>query len=418
MIASIRKFTFFLTACLLASSAMHAAEQDNWYLANEWSRTQSAGVFHYMDQNTGSEHIYVARADSTAEIYVYEMNGTLERKFGIGNSDYYAYDLALDANGTIFIAERHGVACLENDGTFKWRIGKNTSISSYGSTGFGDGEFYYAYGIAIHPVSGELFVADKNNHRIQVLDKNGSFIRKFGSNGTAPGQLREPHDLVFLPNGTLIVGDHYYLHYFEPDGTFIKRINNSSAERYVSSARDGTLFCNGKLRDQDGNVLANGPFGSRRSCFTTEGDLIESQGDKIRIWKRAYRTKGLPVATSSPACRSGHHPAGGDQYHRFGFRNHRSGRCQCNRGYPRRSGRRLYRYLQMDSSPNLGGWHRIQDRDPHRDQPGPPGILECQAGLARQHGHPQVRDHLSRRPSDGWSICTFSPSSSRRQPDH
>ena len=279
---------------------MHAAEQDNWYLANEWSRTQSAGVFHYMDQNTGSEHIYVARADSTAEIYVYEMNGTLERKFGIGNSDYYAYDLALDANGTIFIAERHGVACLENDGTFKWRIGKNTSISSYGSTGFGDGEFYYAYGIAIHPVSGELFVADKNNHRIQVLDKNGSFIRKFGSNGTAPGQLREPHDLVFLPNGTLIVGDHYYLHYFEPDGTFIKRINNSSAERYVSSARDGTLFCNGKLRDQDGNVLANGPFGSRRSCFTTEGDLIESQGDKIRIWKRAYRTKGLPVRNIIP----------------------------------------------------------------------------------------------------------------------
>jgi hypothetical protein len=289
--------TFFL-ACLSG----HAAEQDNWYLANEWSRTQSAGVFHYVDQNSGSERIYVARADSTAEIYVYEMNGTFERKFPIGTSDYYAYDLALDANGTIFIAERYAVACLENDGTFKWRLGKNASISNYGTGGAGNGEFSFAYGIAIHPSSGELFVADKNNNRVQVLDKNGSFIRKFGINGTAPGQLKEPHDMVFLPDGTLVVGDTSYLHYFQPDGTFIKRVNTSSANRYVSVGQDGTLFCYGKLRDQDCNEMASGPFGSVnvRTCFTPEGDLIQSGSDKIRIWKRAYRTKGLPVRNVIP----------------------------------------------------------------------------------------------------------------------
>ena len=45
---------------------------------------------------------------------------------------------------------------------------------------------------------GELFVADEYNNRIQVLDKNGSFIRKFGSYGTAPGQLKYPKDIVFL----------------------------------------------------------------------------------------------------------------------------------------------------------------------------------------------------------------------------
>ena len=57
-------------------------------------------------------------------------------------------------NGTLYIGERHAVTCLENDGTFKWRIGKkNASISNYGSTGSGDGEFsYYVQGLnSVHP---------------------------------------------------------------------------------------------------------------------------------------------------------------------------------------------------------------------------------------------------------------------------
>ena len=58
-------------------------------------------------------------------------------------------------------------------------------------SGSGNGEFYYAYGITQGP-DGNLYVADKDNHRVQVLDKNGTFIKKFGENGTAPGQLNYP----------------------------------------------------------------------------------------------------------------------------------------------------------------------------------------------------------------------------------
>ena len=36
------------------------------------------------------------------------------------------------------------------------------------------------------------------------------------------------------------------------------------------------------------------------SCFTPEGDLIVAQNNKIQIWKRAYRTKGLPVRNVIP----------------------------------------------------------------------------------------------------------------------
>ena len=39
----------------------------------------------------------------------------------------------------------------------------------FGSSGTGDGEFYYAYGLSIG-LDGKIYIADKNN-RIQVLTK-------------------------------------------------------------------------------------------------------------------------------------------------------------------------------------------------------------------------------------------------------
>ena len=298
-----RELTLFFTLLLVCGSG-HAAEQDNWYLANEWSVSTARDIAYYEDKTSGTKMIYVLNGSHTSsKLSVYEMNGTLSRDVSIANSRYQAFGLELDENGTIYITEEYCVTCLENDGTFKWRTGKgNTSISSYGSGGSGNGEFSYAYEIGISH-SGELFVADKGNHRVQVLDQNGSFLRKFGSYGTAPGQLRGPRGLCILQNGNVVVGDEYYLHYFQPDGTFIKRVNASSARYYVSGAKDGTLFSSRHLRDADGNSLQNASFIGHvesRTCFTPEGDLIESHNNKIRIWKRAYRTKGLPVRNVIP----------------------------------------------------------------------------------------------------------------------
>ena len=298
-----RELALFLTL-LLACTNGHAAEQDNWYLANEWSVSSAQGVAYYEDNVTGIGQIYVCNGSaSSAKISVYDLNGSLERHITIATSRNYANDLAIDENGTIYIGEYFAVTCLENDGTFKWRRGKNASISNPGTSGSGDGEFQdYAKGIEIG-FDGNIYVADEYNNRIQVFDTNGNFVRKFSSNGTAPGQLYRPKDLAFLSNGTLVVGDNYYLHYFQTDGTFIKRVNASSARRFVSVFQDGTLLSNRHLRDADGNSLRSASFiggESSRTCFTPEGEIIESHDNKIRIWKRAYRTKGLPVRNVIP----------------------------------------------------------------------------------------------------------------------
>jgi hypothetical protein len=292
---------------LLACWKTHAGEQDNWYLAKEWGLSYAKGVACYEDNTTGIGQIYVVCEHGTRDIKVYDLNGSLARSITIASNRYYPRDLVLDQNGTIYIAERYAVTCLDNNGSFKWRKGRNTSISNNGSYGSGNGEFNDAHGIAIGN-DGYLYIADHTNHRIQVLDKNGSFVRKFGSYGTAPGQLRNAIDITCLKDGTIVVGDSYYLHFFEQDGTFIKRVNTSNARGYVSVSKDGSLFSYQRLRDQDGNqiVYLNNINDNSRTCFTPEGDLIVSYNNKIQIWMRAYRTKGLstPNVIPQPAIRS------------------------------------------------------------------------------------------------------------------
>ena len=50
--------------------------------------------------------------------------------------------------------------------------------------------FEQPIGIAI--AGNEVFVSDAGNNRIQVFDRDGRFLRLFGSEGEGPGELARP----------------------------------------------------------------------------------------------------------------------------------------------------------------------------------------------------------------------------------
>jgi tripartite motif-containing protein 71 len=49
-----------------------------------------------------------------------------------------------------------------------------------------------------------VYVADSNNHRIQVFDAAGNFLRKFGSPGTGDGQLLIPFGVATDAAGRVV----------------------------------------------------------------------------------------------------------------------------------------------------------------------------------------------------------------------
>ena len=79
-----------------------------------------------------------------------------------------------------------------------------------GGKGDGDGQWHFPTYIAVEPKSGNVFVSDTMNFRIQVFDPQGKFVRKYGENGDAPGMFARLKGLAFDSHGNLyaVDGDH------------------------------------------------------------------------------------------------------------------------------------------------------------------------------------------------------------------
>jgi 6-bladed beta-propeller len=95
-----------------------------------------------------------------------------------GSSFNRPSDVAWDRAGNIYVADGTGgtnrVAKFDKDGRF---------IKQWGSTGSGDGQFTGVKSLAVD-AQGNVYVADVGNKRIQVFDGDGNFKSKFGNIGT------------------------------------------------------------------------------------------------------------------------------------------------------------------------------------------------------------------------------------------
>jgi hypothetical protein len=86
-------------------------------------------------------------------------------------------DVTWDSNGNIYVADGYGnsrVAKYDRNG--KW-------IKNWGSTGTGEGQFRVVHGIQIDAAN-NVYVADRDNRRIQVFDTEGNFKTQFRNVGS------------------------------------------------------------------------------------------------------------------------------------------------------------------------------------------------------------------------------------------
>ena len=84
-------------------------------------------------------------------------------------------------------------------------------LSKFGTFGTIDnGTFNVPFGVAVNPTTGNVYVADTNNNRIQVFDGNGNFITMFGGTGSGDGQFSFPFGVAVNPStGNVYVADTF-----------------------------------------------------------------------------------------------------------------------------------------------------------------------------------------------------------------
>ncbi len=105
----------------------------------------------------------------------------------------------LSTSGTFVKAMGWGVT----DGKAEYEV--CTSSCKAGIAGSGNGQFNLPRGIAAEPGSGNLYVSDMNNSRVQELAPSGSFLAKFGSFGSGNGQFNEPAGVAVSSSGIYVV---------------------------------------------------------------------------------------------------------------------------------------------------------------------------------------------------------------------
>src|SRR5437762_964114 len=100
--------------------------------------------------------------------------------------------------------------------------------------------------------TGDVYVAESHTNvtdpnlvgRITVFDKNGKFLRVIGKAGTGPGEFRTPHALEFDSRGRLIVADrhNHRIQILTKDGKFIQEFDDFGRTSGLAIGKDDVIY--------------------------------------------------------------------------------------------------------------------------------------------------------------------------------
>lgn len=105
----------------------------------------------------------------------------------------------LDTDLNIFVADtgNHRLQKMVPDGSGGYILDASFGVGgNLGSFGTGQGQFNSPFDVAVTD-SEEIFVTDKNNHRVQKFGETGSFLLEFGSFGSGENQFNSPQGIEF-----------------------------------------------------------------------------------------------------------------------------------------------------------------------------------------------------------------------------
>lgn len=168
-------------------------------------------------------------------------------KSGLGDNEFnMPSDIAIGPNGDIYISDGYTnsrVMRFGSDGTFK---------QSWGSKGDGYGEFDLVHNVAIDK-KGRVFIADRENERIQIFDADGRFIEAWTHVGKPYGLYIDEQTHVYITDGVA------------------NRV-------YVTDENGNVLSMFGKSGDGPGEFRM-----AHSITLDKKGNIYVSEGDGMRI---------------------------------------------------------------------------------------------------------------------------------------
>lgn len=221
------------------------------------------------------------RNDVAAKVWDYRAGAVATGNTGILSSTLRLVgpaNLAFAPNGQRFVIDHKANRVFTTDAN-------GDILGSFGGFGSADGKFNDPWGIAVDS-SGDIFVADTFNHRIQKFDENGNFLLAWGTPGvsSAPGAGRSttffgPRAIVIDQQGRLLVSDtgNKRVQVFDTDGNFITQFGSSGAGDGRFNEPVGLAV------DQAGNTYVADTWNKRIQVFDTNYKFLRAW--TVQAWQ-------------------------------------------------------------------------------------------------------------------------------------
>jgi DNA-binding beta-propeller fold protein YncE len=213
---------------------------------------------------------------------------------------YYTEGIDIDSSGNVYVAEQGNdrVQKFDSNGNF---------IAKWGGLGKKDGQFDVAYALAIDS-NDCVYVSDSDNCRIQKFDSNGNFIVKWGSYGKKDGQFSSPHAIAVDSSDNIYVTEetNHRIQKFDSNGNFIAKWGSfCSIEEHSGWNEDSPGAIEpgdgqfnhpiGIIIDRTGFVYVADHMNHRIQKFDSNGNFIAKWGSYGKKDGQFNRPHGITV---------------------------------------------------------------------------------------------------------------------------
>ena len=258
------------------SSGTYVTQFDSGYPSGV--AVDSSGNVYVTDHDSGVEKFTSSGSHITGWTSTSSANGPLGPALGF---EGVVQGVAVDSSGNVYVVDSgdNRVVKFSNTGTFVVAWGCTDADTEPCRDGSGSGQFNSPSGVAVDS-SGNVYVVDTGNYRVEKFTGSGTYVTQFGSYGFGNGQFSGPS--LFGPQGVAV----------DLSGNvYVTDWGNHRVEKFTSSGSYVSQWGSaGSGNGQFGGPLANdGPQGiavdSSGNAYVTDrgDDRVERFGDLAAI---------------------------------------------------------------------------------------------------------------------------------------
>jgi DNA-binding beta-propeller fold protein YncE len=215
-------------------------------------------------------------------VIVFDREGTFLRSWGEGVIRR-AHGITMGPEGTVWLTDdlHHTIRQFTAEGRLLLTIGNPGTPATLQ----GGQPFNRPTHVALCPRSGDIYVSDGyGNSRVHKYDPRGRHLFSWGEPGTDPGCFNLPHNIATVSDGLVYVADreNHRVQIFDARGRYQGQLNNLHRPcGLAADRRDGGRLYVGELPTHLAVNREVPNLGARVSVLTLKGDLVARIGGRF-----------------------------------------------------------------------------------------------------------------------------------------